>query len=73
MKKCKEASDTALRWSFWIWMGKDKNEWFAQKSSGEAPTKNKDAESMTGMVDADFEAGAVLLVEEELSPSTGGD
>ena len=28
---CKEASDTVLRWSFWIWLGKEKEEWFAQR------------------------------------------
>jgi ubiquitin C-terminal hydrolase len=29
---CKQVSDTALRWSFWIWIGKDKDQWFAGKN-----------------------------------------
>ena len=34
-KLCKEASDVVLRWSFWIWIGKEKMEWFAQRSEKE--------------------------------------
>ena len=32
-KVCNHVSDTALRWSFWIWIGREKTEWFAQKGS----------------------------------------
>ena len=31
-KICKQLSDTALRWSFWVWIGKDKEKFFAGKS-----------------------------------------
>ena len=33
-KLCKEASDTALRWSFWIWLGREKAEWFSPNAGG---------------------------------------
>ena len=73
-KICKQLSDTALRWSFWVWIGKDKEKFFAGKSDGSVLKLNQlDLEVSEGgdraesTVDAatDFQIGMLRKEAEE--------
>ena len=61
---CKQVSDMALRWSFWVWVGKDQERFFAGTTDKAALTLNEldlgvgeggDCESVMGVPSVDFQ------------------